>query len=325
MWPTTRNLCIRLPALVVGACSFCNVMLARETDTLGTAKKAWGVMRTLIEAPFGAEWRSHRLRSAVRQTAAQACPTGRTHPPRKRPGERRTARWSPSACAHVPALRVAAWQQLDLVVKDGVRRGTPTARAGPVDTTGFWCVTLGRAASYAISSTRPTAYERRTWKNRETGGVRSPPPWDEALDLRGEAASRSSCDVHGGESLAATFRVLALQNEVHLNPVPEAWRAFDCSKRNNEGTDAGAGCDHAPHGRRSGDQALVSGAMTNSIEDVTAKAEVINMRVGCEPRGGPNPVIGNAANSARAVERGCRAPRGRPATNRAGRAMPTII
>ena len=61
--------------------------------------------------------------------------------------------------------------------------------------------------------------------------------------------------------------------------------------------------------------------MTNSIEDVTRKAEVI-MLVGSNPEEA-HPVIGMQIRAA--VERGCRLDRGRPARRSGWLRMPTFI
>lgn len=187
------GLCIRCQRCV-GACNE-----AARNHTLKAGKRG---VRTIIEAPFGPDWRATACESCG--NCAQACPTGAISLKRgaQAPGSTRKVR---TTCPHC-----GVGCQIDLAVEDGrivAAEGAP----GPSNK-GLLCV-KGRSASFDFVQA-PDRLTAPLVRNPATGEL-EPASWDEALDL---VASRFSAlrDAHGGESLAAFACSRSTNEDVYL-------------------------------------------------------------------------------------------------------------
>ncbi|WP_102377537.1 formate dehydrogenase subunit alpha [Raoultibacter timonensis] len=267
------NLCIACQRCV-GACNN-----AARNHTLRAGKRA---ARTVIEAPFGENWRDTTCESCG--NCAAACPTGALSAKRRagyRVWETERVR---TTCPHC-----GVGCQLNLVVKDG-RIVDAEAAPGPANKS-LLCV-KGRFASYDFVGS-PERLRTPLVKNPETGEF-EPATWDEALDL---VASRFADlkERYGGEALAAFACARSTNEDIYLLQ-KMARTAFGTNNVDNC-----ARVCHAPS--VSGLAAtLGSGAMTNTIEDVTREADVI-MLVGSNPEEA-HPVFGMQIRAA--VENGAK-------------------
>lgn len=188
------NLCIACQRCV-GACNS-----AARNHTLATGKRG---VRTVIEAPFGEDWKATECESCG--NCAQTCPTGAMTAKRRsgyRSWETKRVR---TTCPHC-----GVGCQLDLVVKDG-RIVDAEGAPGPSNQ-GLLCV-KGRSASFDFVDS-PDRIRTPLVKNAETGEF-EPATWDEALDL---VASRFTelRDAHGGGALAAFACSRATNEDIYL-------------------------------------------------------------------------------------------------------------
>ena len=188
------NLCIACQRCV-GACNN-----AARNHTLRAGKRG---VRTVIEAPFGSDWRETSCESCG--NCAQACPTGALR------AKRRSAYYADdTARVRTTCPHCGVGCQLDLVVEDG-RIVDSQGAPGPSNKS-LLCV-KGRFASYDFVD---AADRIRTplIKNPDTGAFEAA-SWDEALDF---AASRFTelRERFGGDSLAAFACSRSTNEDVYL-------------------------------------------------------------------------------------------------------------
>lgn len=188
------NLCIACERCV-GACNN-----AARNHTLQAGKRG---VRTIIEAPFGSDWRETSCESCG--TCAQACPTGALK------SKRRAAYYTgdtTNVLTTCPHCGVGC--QLNLVVEDG-RIVDSQGAPGPSNKS-LLCV-KGRFASYDFVDA-PDRIRTPLVKNPDSGEFEAA-TWDEALDV---VASRFAelRDAYGGESLAAFACSRSTNEDIYL-------------------------------------------------------------------------------------------------------------
>ena len=256
----------------VGACNN-----QARNHTLQTVQRG---LRAAIEAPFGPDWRATGCESCG--CCAAACPTGAIV--EKRRADYRS--WEVSAvrttCPHC-----ATGCQYDLLVKDG--RIVDTRPADGPSNRGRLCV-KGRSGSFDFVQA-PDRLTTPLIRNRATGAL-EPAGWDEALDYVAENFKRIIGET-GPDSVAAFACSRSANEDIYLLQ-KMARAAFGTNNVDN--------CARVCHAPTVAGLAITlgSGAMTNTIADITDTPDVI-MMVGSNIEEA-HPVIGMQVRAA--VERG---------------------
>lgn len=238
--------------------------------------------RTLIDAPFGPDWKSTICESCG--NCANVCPTGALVAKNHKKYQYGEVKQVLTTCPHC-----ATGCQYYLLVKDNVIVDVKPAN-GPSNKN-LLCV-KGRFGSFNFVHS-PERLKYPLIKNKETGEFERA-TWDEALDL-----------------IAAKF------TEIKKQYGSDALAGFACSRSPNEdcymlqkmvrcafGTNNVDNCARVCHSATVAGLAMTlgSGAMTNPISDITNDVDVI-MLVGSNPEEA-HPVIGMQIRQA--VERGTR-------------------
>ena len=256
----------------------CNELVGRGAiDTMNRG------FTSIIGAPFDDNWLTSTCESCGNCVAA--CPTGALSMKRgKKYRKFQVEKKVLTTCPHC-----ATGCQFYALVKDGKVVDTE-AYNGPSNR-GLLCV-KGRSGSFDFAQS-PDRLKYPLIKNHETGEFERA-TWDEALDL-----------------VASKFM------ELKKKYGPDALAGFACSRSPNEdvymvqkmvrtcfGTNNTDNCARVCHSASVSGLAMTlgSGAMTNPIEDITRKPDVI-MLVGSNPEEA-HPVVGMQIRQA--VHRGCK-------------------
>ncbi len=226
--------------------------------------------RTLIDAPFGSDWKETDCESCG--NCAQACPTGALVARNKKKYQPGRIEKVLTTCPHC-----ATGCQYYLIVKDNVIVDTEPAK-GPSNK-GMLCV-KGRFGSFNFVHS-PDRLKHPMIKDRSTGEFRQA-SWDEAMSL-------------------IASKLLKIKEEYG----PDALAGFACSRSTNEdiymmqkmvrcafGTNNVDNCARVCHSASVHGLAMTlgSGAMTNPISDITDDVDVI-LLVGSNPEEA-HPVVG---------------------------------
>ncbi|MCR5356059.1 MAG: formate dehydrogenase subunit alpha [Lachnospiraceae bacterium] len=238
--------------------------------------------RTLIDAPFGPDWKETACESCG--NCAKACPTGALVAKNMKKYQPGRIEKVLTTCPHC-----ATGCQYYLIVKDGVIVDVEPA-AGPSNK-GMLCV-KGRFGSFNFVHS-PERLKHPMIKDKSTGEFKQA-SWEEAMDY-----------------IAKGF--LKIKNEYG----PDALAGFACSRSTNEdiymlqkmvrcafGTNNVDNCARVCHSASVHGLAMTlgSGAMTNPIADITGDVDVI-LLVGSNPEEA-HPVVGMQIRQA--VARGTR-------------------
>lgn len=256
----------------VGACNN-----QARNHTLRTARRG---LRTAIEAPFGPDWRETDCESCG--CCAAACPTGAIVEKRREDYRSWEVGHVRTTCPHC-----ATGCQYDLVVKDG--RIVDTRPADGPSNHGRLCV-KGRSGSFDFVQS-PDRLTAPLVRNRDTGML-EPTDWDTALDCVADNFRRI-IDETGPDSVAAFACSRSANEDIYLLQ-KMARAAFGTNNVDN--------CARVCHAPTVAGLAVTlgSGAMTNTIADITDTPDVI-MMVGSNIEEA-HPVIGMQVRAA--VERG---------------------
>ncbi len=256
------------PELCIG-CQRC-VSTCNKVVCNGTLKNGKVGARTIIEAPFGADWKESDCEMCG--NCAKACPTGALVAKNQSKYQTGKVQKVLTTCPHC-----ATGCQMYLVVKD--KKIVDVLPADGPSNKGLLCV-KGRFGSFNFVHS-PERLTTPLIKDKATGEFKEA-SWDEALDL-----------------IAAKF------NEIKKKYGSNALAGFACSRSPNEdcymfqkmvrcafGTNNVDNCARVCHSATVAGLAktLGSGAMTNTIEDITHESDVI-MLVGSNPEEA-HPVIG---------------------------------
>ncbi len=248
----------------------------------GTLKSSRTGTFHLVDAPFGMDWKETGCESCG--NCAAACPTGALSLKRRDTYREWEVRKVRTTCPHC-----ATGCQLDLIVKNG-RIVSAEAADGPANH-GRLCV-KGRSGSFDFVHA-PDRLRTPLIKNRQTGKFESA-TWEEAVSY---AAKRfmEIREKYGDESLAGFACSRSANEDIYM--VQKMVRT--CFGNNN--TD---NCARVCHSATVAGLArtLGSGAMTNTIYDITHKADCI-LLVGSNPEEA-HPVVGMQIREA--VRRGTR-------------------
>lgn len=226
--------------------------------------------RTSILAPFGKDWRLTKCESCG--NCAQSCPTAALTLKRRLEYCKSKVQKVRTTCPHC-----GMGCQLDLIVKDGV---LVDAEAAPGSSnTSLTCV-KGRSASFAFVHS-PDRICTPLIKNPQSGAFEEA-SWEDALDL---VATKFSAlkEEYGGKALAAFACSRSTNEDIYLFQ-KMARVVFETSNIDN--------CARVCHAPSVAGLAITlgSGAMTNTVADITQDAEVI-MLVGSNPEEA-HPVLG---------------------------------
>lgn len=265
------NLCISCQRCVAA----CNNQACNHTLQPGKL----GV-RTTIKAPFGPNWKTSGCESCG--CCAAACPTGALTEKRRKNYREWEVTKVLTTCPHC-----ATGCQYYLKVKDGKIVDTEPYPGSSND----WrlCV-KGRSASFDFVQ----ADDRLTTplvKNTQTGAF-EPTSWDDALDLVASKFTELKKQ-YGSDSLAVFACARSANEDIYM-----AQKMARCAFETNNVDNCARVC-HAPSVAGLA-ATLGSGAMTNTIKDITDNPDVI-MLVGSNPEEA-HPVIGMQIR--RAVEHG---------------------
>ncbi len=235
---------------------------------------------TLIRPPFGREWENSLCESCG--NCAQACPTVALVEKRRKYYRSWEVERVRTTCPHC-----GAGCQMDLLVKNGKIVDCEGAD-GPANHS-LLCV-KGRSSSFDfVDSSDRLRYP--LIKNKQTGSFERA-SWDEALDLVAKKFKQLR-DTYGGDCLAGFACARSCNEDIYMlqKMVRTAFHT------NN--TDNCARVCHAPTVAGLA-TTLGSGAMTNTIEDITRQSDAI-LLVGSNPEHA-HPVLGMQIRQA--MERG---------------------
>ncbi len=238
--------------------------------------------RTLIEAPFGPDWKETDCESCG--NCARVCPTGALVSKNRKKYQYGNVDKVLTTCPHC-----ATGCQYYLIVKDG-RIVDVEAANGPSNK-GMLCV-KGRFGSFNFVHS-PDRLKTPLIKNHDTGEFEEA-SWDEAMEL---IASRFNTikKEYGSDSLAGFACSRSPNEDIYMFQ-----KMVRCAFGTNNVDNCARVCHSASvHGLA---MTLGSGAMTNPIGDITGDVDVI-MLVGSNPEEA-HPVVGMQIRQA--VKRGTR-------------------
>ena len=238
--------------------------------------------RTLIDAPFGEDWKSTACESCG--NCAEVCPTGALIAKNRGKYQPGRVKKVLTTCPHC-----ATGCQYYLVVKDNTIVDVEPAN-GPSNK-GMLCV-KGRFGSFHFVHS-PERLKHPLIRNKETGKLEQA-SWDEAMDLIAKKFLRIK-EEHGADALAGFACSRSTNEDIYM-----LQKLVRCAFGTNNVDNCARVCHSASvHGLA---MTLGSGAMTNPIGDITGDVDVI-MLVGSNPEEA-HPVVGMQIRQA--VARGTR-------------------